>query len=215
MRSLPRLTEMAHWLVTKWLRPGDLAIDATAGNGHDTAFLARLTGQEGLVLALDIEPAALEATARRLASEQAPADHVRLVIGDHARLESYVPAEWFGQVRVIMFNLGYRPHSNWPIKTRLVSTLSALGQSLSLLADGGLLTIVMYPGHEGGESETTAILEWASALDDTLWHVARYDLPNIRSRPPILLAIHKRLRKDATGPDHDALIDGEEPRAAI
>lgn len=213
MPALPRLTEMAHWLVTKWLRPGDMAIDATAGNGHDTAFLARLTGSKGAVIAVDLEPEALESTGRRLADELESTDHVRLVLGDHARLERLVPAEWFGRVRVIMFNLGFRPHSDWPIKTRLITTLSALGQSLSLLADGGLLTIVMYPGHEGGDSETQAILEWACALDDTLWHVGRYDLPNIRGRPPILLAIHKRVRKDAsTGPDTDALIEQDEAR---
>jgi len=187
---------MAHWLVTKWLRPGDIAIDATAGNGHDTVLLARLTGPKGEVLALDIEPAALESTSRSLAEETESTGHVRLVLGSHARLENLTPPEWYGRVRVIMFNLGYRPHSLLPIKTTLISTLSALGQSLAILADGGLLTIVMYPGHEGGETEMQAIQEWATALDDTLWHVARYDLPNIRSRPPVLLAIHKRKRRD-------------------
>lgn len=200
MPGLPRLTEMAHWLVTKWLRPGDIAIDATAGNGHDTVFLARLTGPAGKVLSLDIEPAALDSTRLMLASEPFPVSHVLLVGGDHARLATVAPGEWFGQVRVIMFNLGYRPHSNQPVKTSLISTLSALGQSLSLLADDGLLTIVMYPGHQGGETETEAILEWAIALDDTRWHVARYDLPNIRSRPPILIAIHKRKRRDEREP---------------
>lgn len=201
MPSLPRLTEMAHWLVTKWIRPGDIAIDATAGNGHDTVLLARLTGPNGEVLALDIEPAALESTSHALAAEPESTGHVHLILGSHARLENLTPPEWFGRVRVIMFNLGYRPHSLLPIKTTLISTLSALGQSLAILADGGLLTIVMYPGHEGGETEMQAIQEWASSLDDTLWHVARYDLPNIRSRPPILLAIHKRKRRDLHGSD--------------
>lgn len=203
MPSLPRLTEMAHWLATAWLQPGDLAIDATAGNGHDTAFLARLTSPGGSVLAIDIEAEALLATTRKFKDESIPIDHVRLIQGDHANLERLTPDDWFGKVRVIMFNLGYRPRSTWPIKTRLVSTLSAMSQSLSLLADGGLLTIVMYPGHDGGESESQAILEWVSSLDDTLWHVARYDLPNIRSRPPILVAIHKRQRRDPSTPPAD------------
>jgi SAM-dependent methyltransferase len=203
MPSLPRLTEMAHWLATAWLQPGDLAIDATAGNGHDTAFLARLTSPGGSVLAIDVEAEALLATTRKFKDESIPIDHVRLIQGDHANLERLTPDDWFGKVRVIMFNLGYRPRSAWPIKTRLVSTLSAMSQSLSLLADGGLLTIVMYPGHDGGESESQAILEWVSSLDDTLWHVARYDLPNIRSRPPILVAIHKRQRRDPSTPPAD------------
>lgn len=195
MPSLPRLTEMAHSLVSLWLRPGDLAIDATAGNGHDTALMARLVGPTGGLLALDVEPEGLEATRLKLVEEGTWGEHVRLVLGSHAGLDRLTPAAWAGQVRVIMFNLGYRPHAEHPVPTQLVSTLSALGQSLSILAEDGLLSIVVYRAHPGGEAETQAILEWATGLDDRMWHVARYDLPNIRSRPPILLAIHKRRHK--------------------
>lgn len=197
MPGFPRLTEMAHSLVGLWLRPGDFAIDATAGNGHDTCMLARLVGHTGQVLAIDIEQEGLEETRRRLEEEEFPDHLVRLVHGDHADLDRIVPAEWFGHVRVIMFNLGYRPHAERPVATRLVSTLSALGQSLGILADGGLMTLVLYRVHHGGEQETQAILEWAFALDDRLWHVARYDLPNIRSLPPILIAISRRKRRNA------------------
>lgn len=195
MPSLPRLTEMAHWLVSLWIRPGDFAIDATAGNGHDTAILARLVGLSGRVLAFDIQPEGLENTRLRLVEEGTFGEHIKLVLADHARLEQVASAEWLGCVRVIMFNLGYRPNSERPVSTGLVTTLSAMGQSLGLLAEGGLMTVVAYRAHEGGESETQAILEWAMGLDDRLWHVARYDLPNIRSRPPILLAINKRKQK--------------------
>jgi hypothetical protein len=59
------------------------------------------------------------------------------------------------------------------------------------------MTLVLYRVHHGGEQETQAILEWAFALDDRLWHVARYDLPNIRSLPPILIAISRRKRRNA------------------
>ncbi|MFM7592612.1 MAG: class I SAM-dependent methyltransferase, partial [Isosphaeraceae bacterium] len=112
-----------------------------------------------------------------------------------------VPADWFGRVRVIMFNLGYRPHAEAPIATRLISTLTALGQCLGLLVDGGLLTLVLYRAHDGGEQETQAIMEWAFHLDDRLWHVARYDLPNIRSRPPVLIAISRRKRRSPASPE--------------
>ena len=192
MPSLPRLTEMAHSLVSLWLRPGDLAIDATAGNGHDTALMARLVGPTGSVLALDIQPEGLENTRLKLLEEGSFGDHIKLVLADHARLEQLATADWMNRVRVIMFNLGYRPNSERPVSTGLVTTLSAMGQSLGLLEEGGLMTVVAYRAHDGGESETQAILEWAMSLDDRLWHVARYDLPNIRSRPPILLAINKR-----------------------
>lgn len=198
MPSLPRLTEMAHSLVAMWLQPGDYAIDATAGNGHDTVMLASLTGPKGHVLAVDIQPEGLENTRRRLEEQGLLNSHIQLVQGNHAELQRITPKNWAGKVRVIMFNLGFRPHAEIPVATRLVSTLSALGQSLGLLAEGGLLTLILYRVHDGGEEETQAILEWACGLDDTRWHVARYDLPNIRSRPPILLAITRRRRKWAS-----------------
>ena len=43
-----------------------LCIDATCGNGGDTAFLCRLVGPEGRVLGFDIQPAAITSTHARL-----------------------------------------------------------------------------------------------------------------------------------------------------
>ena len=37
------------------MEPGDFVIDATMGNGHDTAFLAELVGPSGEVFAFDIK----------------------------------------------------------------------------------------------------------------------------------------------------------------
>jgi hypothetical protein len=45
--ALPRPTEFAHDVVRRVLRPGEVAVDATVGNGHDTEFLARLAGPGG------------------------------------------------------------------------------------------------------------------------------------------------------------------------
>jgi len=48
--------------------PWPVAVDGTAGNGHDTLFLARLVGARGLVHAFDVQPRALARTAERLAA---------------------------------------------------------------------------------------------------------------------------------------------------
>ena len=45
------------------LQPGDHAVDATMGNGHDTCLLARLVGPKGHVDAFDLQPQAVENTA--------------------------------------------------------------------------------------------------------------------------------------------------------
>ena len=44
MHPTERPTTLAHRQVAAVLREGDLAIDATAGNGHDTVFLAERVG---------------------------------------------------------------------------------------------------------------------------------------------------------------------------
>ena len=38
-----RPVEMAHQMLSKTIKPGDVVVDATMGNGWDTAFLANLT----------------------------------------------------------------------------------------------------------------------------------------------------------------------------
>ena len=48
------------------LRPGDIAVDATMGNGKDTQFLCELVGETGRVYAFDVQEEALERTAARL-----------------------------------------------------------------------------------------------------------------------------------------------------
>ena len=92
-----RTTDMAHALWRAVARKGDLAVDATAGNGWDTAVLAELVlgddGEEpGAVLAFDVQPSALASTRRRVDErlDAEKASRVRLVLDSHATLEAHV-----------------------------------------------------------------------------------------------------------------------------
>ncbi len=69
---------------------GRLAIDATAGNGHDTLFLAELVGPTGRVWAVDLQDAAITRTRERVGSL---VDRVDLCVGNHADLKSMIPLE--------------------------------------------------------------------------------------------------------------------------
>ncbi len=55
--------------VVEWLAPksGQCLVDGTLGGGGHTRLLAKLVGDDGLVLALDRDPAAIEAAERNLA----------------------------------------------------------------------------------------------------------------------------------------------------
>lgn len=45
-----QITEWCRSLIRPQVKPGDLCIDATMGNGHDTLFLSQLVGPSGRVL---------------------------------------------------------------------------------------------------------------------------------------------------------------------
>ena len=154
-----RLTGIAHDLIADVAAPGDCVIDATMGNGHDTLFLARCVGHHGHVYALDIQQQALEQTAARL-EQEGVSRHVTLIRGSHAELVDLLPGSMHGKASVVVFNLGYLPGGEKSITTTAESTLEALGAALELLRPGGLISLLVYVGHAGGEEEDRAILRW-------------------------------------------------------
>ena len=80
-----------------------LCIDATCGNGGDTAFLCRLVGEGGRVLGFDIQPEAIASTRQNLARKGLAAE---LHCDSHANLLQYVQP---GTVDAVMFNFGWLP----------------------------------------------------------------------------------------------------------
>ena len=179
-----RPTQMAHREVEAVLRPGDLAIDATAGNGHDTVFLAERVGDTGKVLAFDVQAEAIAAARARVADL---AGRVDFIHGSHVELSEHAAP---GSVAAVMFNLGYLPGADHSLITKVAETIPALLAASSLLSAGGLITIVCYPGHPGGEEEMRAVIEWASNLDSG-WQVAKYEKLGTLKLSPVLLGIQK------------------------
>lgn len=97
------LTKLAHSIVRRAVRVGDTVVDATAGNGHDTVFLAACTGPSGHIHAIDIQPEAIKSTRSRLESETVV--NVTLHQEDHSKvLKSLLESSEV--VGAIMFNLG-------------------------------------------------------------------------------------------------------------
>lgn len=144
------------------LREGDLAIDATAGNGHDTVFLAGRVGESGRVIAFDIQAAAIASAGERVAAASLTG-RVTFVLGSHSDLGRHAAP---GSVAGIVFNLGYLPGGDHAVITRSGDTLLALDASLVALKEGGLLAIVCYPGHPGGDAESEAVVAWTKDLTD-------------------------------------------------
>lgn len=186
MLSLEKLTDLAHNFMAAHIKPGDRVIDATAGNGHDTLFLAGAVGPSGLVYAFDLQEAALRETAARL-QDSGFTDRVKLVKTGHETLSGYAEPP----VSAVMYNLGYLPGGDKKITTAAETTLTSIGQALKLLSPGGLISIIFYSGHESGKIEKDALLEYCSGLDPLKFKTVKLSLLNRKNEPPGLLLLQK------------------------
>jgi SAM-dependent methyltransferase len=181
-------------LLSVTLQEGDIAIDGTVGNGHDTLFLAERVGESGRVYGFDIQQQALLNAQARL-EEAGVAGRVELLLESHARMQEAVPMEMHGRVKAVTFNFGYLPGGDKSMVTTSSSSLPALRAALDLLAPGGIVTAALYSGHEEGKAETQAILNWAHGLEPSEVHVLMYLFHNQKNDPPLLLAFEKRAQK--------------------
>jgi len=182
--------DFAHHLAAQALEPGGLAVDATIGNGHDTIFLARKVGAGGRVVGFDVQEEAVEETRRRLRSE-GPAASVQLIRAGHETMLEHLGEPHRGAAGAVMFNLGYLPGGDHFLTTEPNTTRQALNQSTELLRPGGVITIVLYTGHEGGSAEAEAVHSWASALPQQAFQALSYRFVNQTNDPPRLIAVEK------------------------
>ncbi|WP_456373094.1 class I SAM-dependent methyltransferase [Thiolapillus sp.] len=184
-----RLTDKVHLIVSEYLQPGDLAVDATAGNGHDSLFLAEQVGKQGKVFAFDIQEQALNRTATHL-REAGQEQQLYLIHRGHEHLRESLPRESIGQIKAILFNLGYLPHSDKTTITRQEHTLPALKQAREVLASDGIISVLAYRGHPGGQEEALAVRQCMTELagDDLQLSILESPGPVL-----LLLAQHKHV----------------------
>jgi tRNA G37 N-methylase Trm5 len=178
-------------IAKKILKPGDSAVDATAGNGHDTLFLAELVGSSGRVYSFDIQSEAILNT-KRLLLENNVFERVKLLQKGHEEIDSEVTKG----IKVVMFNTGYLPGRHNEIITKEKTTLIALKKSLELISVGGLVLLVIYTGHKGGVKEAEAVEKYLNNLSYKHFDVVKINNLNRYNVPPYLICIQKISEKE-------------------
>jgi predicted methyltransferase len=183
------LTVEAQRICRDSLFPGAIAIDATAGNGFDTHFLAMNVGDTGIVYAIDIQPVAMARVQQRLVEENL-SHRVRCVIDSHSHMEQIVAPEHVGQVACVMFNLGYLPLSDKSIVTCVETTMPAVLAAARMLRVGGRLSILAYVGQSGGREEAEQISKWIAFIPNEF----KVDKISDSSNPlsPILWSLRRK-----------------------
>ena len=178
---MKRPLEMAHDFLAQVITREDIVVDATMGNGHDTLFLAKLAKQ---VYAFDIQEQALEKTSQRL--QEAGLTNAELILQGHETVDQFVK-----EVKAAIFNLGYLPSADKSIITQPQTTLDALDKLCHMLVKGGRIAIMIYYGHEGGDIERDAVMDFVSHLPQEEYTAAIYRTLNQINNPPFLVMIEK------------------------
>ncbi|MDP4093152.1 MAG: class I SAM-dependent methyltransferase [Bacillota bacterium] len=176
----------SHEYVTMVVKEGDTVVDATAGNGNDTLFLARLVGEKGRVYSFDIQSCAIERTREKLEKEGLT-ERVTLINDSHHNMDLYIE----GKVRTIMFNLGYLPGGDHNIDTKADSTEEALNKAMDIIEKNGLISMVVYYGGDSGFDEKNHIMDYIKHIDSKRFTVMATEFVNQVNCPPILVCIEK------------------------
>jgi len=183
------LVNVAHNFIRDVLHPGDIAIDATIGNGHDTLFLAEQVSPSGRVFGFDIQQAAIDSTrAKASARCKMLPENLTLIHASHADMAEKIPVQYHGNFGAIMFNLGYLPGGDKSIITRTDSTITALNIANRMLSSNGIITVLAYPGHQGGGVETERVKSWCKQLDEDQFKISIvYSSENKESAPRLFI----------------------------
>lgn len=164
-----------------------LCVDATCGNGGDTAFLCQLV-QKGRVLGFDIQPEAIASTQKHL-EHLGFADRAELHCDSHANLLHYLKPD---SADAVMFNFGWLPGADHSVFSTADSSIPALEAALTALRSGGVLSAILYSGRVIGTDEKQSILGWLRALPLTKFTVLVCDFANWADTAPLPCLVLKK-----------------------
>ena len=182
-----QITYWCHEIIRSQAEAGGCYIDATMGKGNDTLFLCELAGENGKVLAFDIQQEALDAT-RELLRIHGKEQQAELILDGHEHMDRYAMEE---STDVICFNFGYLPGGDHNLATTYRTSIEAIGKGLGILKHGGMMSLCIYSGGDTGFEEKEKILEYVKALPGKEYTVIVNEYYNRKNCPPMPVFIFK------------------------
>ncbi len=183
MSSSLNTLSIAHRFIREHVKHGAFCIDATAGRGNDTALLCSLVGEQGRVIAFDIQQEAVKSTNELL---QRLGYQAQVLLESHTEMDRYAQE---GTVDCITFNFGWLPGGDHSIHTQTETSLQAIEKGLKLLRVGGIMSLCIYYGRDTGFAEKDAILEYLQQVDSKKYTVIVSAFHNRPNCPPIPVCI--------------------------
>ena len=180
------LLDLHKQFILTHIKEGDVVVDFTMGNGHDTEFLSKTVGESGHVYAFDIQQSAVDSTAKNLKAAGCP-DNYTLICDSHHNVKNYVK----GPIKAGMFNLGYLPGSDKTVTTMRETTLPAIEAAIDLMDRDAIILIAVYPGHAEGEAEGKMICEYLSSLSRYKVCATRINILNSPTSPFFIIIENK------------------------
>lgn len=191
LRKKYQITEFCHQFLRDYIKEGDCCVDATCGNGNDTEFLCKMTGSGGKVYAFDIQEQAVRKTADRI-SAAGYSERASIFQVSHEKMGEYVKE----RASVIMFNFGYLPGGDHHMATEPRTSLKAVKAGMSLLRQGGVMSLCIYSGGDTGYEEKRILLEYLKGLDPGGWLVIVCDYYNRENDPPLPVFVIRLSEED-------------------
>lgn len=186
-----KVTDWCHEVIRTQVKAGGFYIDATMGRGRDTLFLSRLAGEEGRVLAFDIQPEALKTTGELLKSSGmtgAEDGRIRLVLDGHESMDRYARER---TADAVCFNFGYLPGGDHRISTSAKTSIPAIEKGLKILKPGGMMSLCIYSGGDTGFEEKEAVLACLKGLSPKEYTVIANEYYNRDNHPPMPVFVFK------------------------
>lgn len=174
-----------------FLKKGDIAIDATLGNGNDSLFLAKLLliRDKGRLYCFDIQKEALVKSKNYLNKNLKKENfkNITFFLDSHEDFKKMIDTK----VNLIVYNLGYLPRSDKTITTKVKSTLLSLKSAFKILDDKGAVSIMCYPGHPEGQKEEIALLDYLKKIDNKKFSISYHKWLN-KEKAPSFIWIEKK-----------------------